>query len=214
MIGIDLFPATDAGFLQLRVKAPIGTRIEQTEELSRQALKLIQSELGDNSIKMSLGYVGLVPSSYPINSVYLWTSGPEEAVVRISIRNGLGSMESIKRKLRDRFYSELPTWIEKKWIDEGVPNDRAKIMAQQLRFSFEPADIINEVMSFGSPTPIEVVVSGPKLADDRAYAMKLYQAMSSLPSLRRSRESGQSLVYLPLKSKPDRQKGCHQRCAG
>lgn len=205
MIGIDLFPATDAGFLQLRVKAPIGTRIEQTEELSRQALKLIQSELGDNSIKMSLGYVGLVPSSYPINSVYLWTSGPEEAVIRVSVRSGLGSMESIKRKLRNRFYAELPSWIEKKWIDEGVPNDRARMLSQQLRFSFEPADIINEVMSFGSPTPIEVVVSGPKLADDRAYAMKLYQAMSALPSLR-DVQIGQSLDYPTIEVKVDRQK--------
>lgn len=205
MIGIDLFPAADAGYLQLRVKAPIGTRIEQTEELSKQALKLIKQELGDNSIKMSLGYIGLVPSSYPINSVYLWTSGPEEAVIRVSVRSGLGSMETIKRKLRDRFYAELPPWIEKKWIEEGVPSDRAKMLAQQLRFSFEPADIINEVMSFGSPTPIEVVVSGPKLADDRAYAMKLYQAMSALPSLR-DVQIGQSLDYPTIEVKVDRQK--------
>ncbi|HQR08779.1 MAG TPA: efflux RND transporter permease subunit [Gemmatales bacterium] len=205
MIGIDLFPTADAGYLQLRVKAPIGTRIEQTEELSKQALKLIRQELGDNSIKMSLGYIGLVPSSYPINSVYLWTSGPEEAVIRVSVRSGLGTMESIKHKLRDRFYTELPPWIEKKWIDEGVPSDRARILAQQLRFSFEPADIINEVMSFGSPTPIEVVVSGPKLADDRAYAQKLYHAMSAIHSLR-DVQIGQSLDYPTIEVKVDRQK--------
>ena len=42
----------------------------------------------------------------------------------------------------------------------------------ELRLSFEPADIINEVMSFGSPTPIDVAVSGPNLADNRAYAEK------------------------------------------
>ena len=41
---------------------------------------------------------------------------------------------------------------------------------QALRFSFEPADIVNEVMSFGSPTPVEVVVHGPNLADDRTFA--------------------------------------------
>ena len=43
-----------------------------------------------------------------------------------------------------------------------------------MRVSFEPADIVNEVMSFGSPTPIEIVVSGPKMADNRAFAEKLY----------------------------------------
>jgi multidrug efflux pump subunit AcrB len=151
MIGIDLFPAADAGYLQLRIKAPVGTRIEQTEVLARQALHLMKQELGEESLKMSLGYVGLVPSSYPINSVYLWTSGPEEAVLRVALRSGLGSMERLKRQLREKFHNTLPAWIEKKWIDEGVPADRAQRMAKELHFSFEPADIVNEVMSFGSP---------------------------------------------------------------
>ena len=52
-----------------------------------------------------------------------------------------------------------------------------------IRLSFEPADIVNEVMSFGSPTPIEVVVSGPKMADNRAYAEKVYRELAKVPSL-------------------------------
>ena len=65
--------------------------------------------------------------------------------------------------------------------DRGTrrPTDRQRV--QGLQFSFEPADIVNEVMSFGSPTPIEVAVSGPDFAQDRAYAEK------SRPSWRRSR---------------------------
>ena len=42
-----------------------------------------------------------------------------------------------------------------------------------VRFSFEPADIVSEVMSFGSPTPVEIAVTGPTLADDRTHAEKL-----------------------------------------
>jgi multidrug efflux pump subunit AcrB len=53
-----------------------------------------------------------------------------------------------------------------------------------LKFSFEPADIVNEVMSFGSPTPVEVAVSGPKLAESRAYADKIRAQMERIPSLR------------------------------
>ena len=41
-----------------------------------------------------------------------------------------------------------------------------------VRFSFEPADIVSEVMSFGSPTPIDVAVSGPNLAENRALCRK------------------------------------------
>ncbi len=205
MIGIDLFPAADAGYLQLRIKAPVGTRIEQTEELARQALHLMKQEVGEESLKMSLGYVGLVPSSYPINSVYLWTSGPEEAVLRVALRSGLGSMERLKRQLREKFQNTLPVWIEKKWIGEGIPADRAQRMAKELHFSFEPADIVNELMSFGSPTPIEVVVSGPKLADNRAHAMKLFEAMQALSSLK-DVQIGQSLDYPTIDVKVDRQK--------
>src|SRR5439155_13579803 len=47
-----------------------------------------------------------------------------------------------------------------------------------------PADIVNEVMSFGSPTPIEVAVSGPKFADNRAYAGKIQAELAKIPSLR------------------------------
>ena len=53
-----------------------------------------------------------------------------------------------------------------------------------LRCSFEPADIINEVMSFGSPSPVEVVVSGPKLADDLAFANKIQRNLEGIPALR------------------------------
>ena len=123
MIGIDLFPAADAGYLQLRVKAPIGTRIEQTEELSKQALKLIEDRnWATTPSRCRWDTSAWFLRAIPINSVYLWTSGPEEAVMRVAVRSGLGSMESIKRRLRERFYAELPIWIEKKWIDEGVPS--------------------------------------------------------------------------------------------
>ena len=63
--------------------------------------------------------------------------------------------------------------MARKWIAEGEPADKVERQVKNLRLSFEPADIVNEVMSFGSPTPIEVVVSGPKMADNRAYAAKI-----------------------------------------
>ena len=53
-----------------------------------------------------------------------------------------------------------------------------------MQFSFEPADIVSEVMSFGSPTPVEVAVSGPNLADDRAYAEKVREELAKVSSLR------------------------------
>ena len=75
----------------------------------------------------------------------------------------------------------------------------------ELRLSFEPADIVNEVMSFGSPTPIEVAVSGPNMADNRAYAEKLRQQLSEIASLR-DLQFAQSLDYPTIDVRIDREK--------
>ena len=74
-----------------------------------------------------------------------------------------------------------------------------------VRFSFEPADIISEVMSFGSPTPIDVAVTGPSLADDRAFAEKLRAELGRIPSLR-DLHYGQSLDYPTINIDLDRER--------
>jgi multidrug efflux pump subunit AcrB len=78
-------------------------------------------------------------------------------------------------------------------------------LVKNLRLSFEPADIVNEVMSFGSPTPIEVVVSSPKMAVNRDYAAKLYETLAKVPSLR-DLQYGQSLSYPTVEVSIDREK--------
>ncbi len=84
LLGIEIFPQVDAGQFQFRLRAPDGTRIEQTEEMTREALDFIAKEVGPENIQITLGYVGIVPSSYPINSVFLWMGGPEESVICVS----------------------------------------------------------------------------------------------------------------------------------
>ena len=73
-----------------------------------------------------------------------------------------------------------------------------------IRLSFEPADIVSEVMSFGSPTPVDVAVTGPNLADDRAFAEKLRNELAEIPSLR-DLHYGQSLDYPTIRIEVDRE---------
>jgi multidrug efflux pump subunit AcrB len=63
-----------------------------------------------------------------------------------------------------------------------------------VQFSFEPSDIVSRVMSFGSPTPVEVAVSGPNLAANRAFADKLRTVLTRIPSLR-DLQFGQAFDY-------------------
>jgi len=189
-LGTEIFPTVDAGQFQLRLRAPDGTRIERTEEIAKQALAVIDEVAGKDpegksKVAISVGYVGLLPSSYPINDIYLWMRGPEEAVLRVELKSGSGvRIEELKHQLRDELPRRLGDWLRQKMLAEGFSEDKVAERVRGLRFSFEPADIVNEVMSFGSPTPIEVAVRGTNFAHNRAYAAKVYEQLAQIRSLR------------------------------
>jgi multidrug efflux pump subunit AcrB len=162
-LGTEIFPTVDAGQFQLRLRAQPGTRIERTEQIALQALDAIKREVGPENVEISLGFVGTPPPNYPINAIYLWSSGSEEAVLQIQLKRKSGiRIEELKEKLRERLSREF----------RGV------------RFSFEPSDIVSRVMSFGAPTPIEAAVSGTNIAEVRRYAEKLQGALARVPTLR------------------------------
>src|SRR4030081_1949762 len=162
-LGTEIFPLVDTGQFQLHLRAPAGTRIERTEQIALQTLDATKRDVGPDNVEISLGFVGTQPPNYPINTIYLWSSGSEEAVLQVELKRGAGiGIEDLKERLRQKLPQELP----------GV------------RFSFEPSDIVSRVMSFGAPTPIEVAVSGPNLADSRQYADKLQAKLAQVPTLR------------------------------
>ena len=183
-LGTEIFPNVDAGQFQLRLRAAQGTRIEQTEEIAKKALEVIQEEAGPNEVAKSLGYVGLIASSYPINTIFLWTSGPEEAVLRVALRENSGvRVEELKKRLREQLPLRLHEWMREPSHREGLTDDEVNERVNGLKFSFEPADVVNEVMSFGSPTPVEVAVSGPNFAHSRPYADMIRVELSKIPAL-------------------------------
>lgn len=187
------------------MRAPTGTRIEQTEAITQEALRFIGEEVGPGNVDITLGYVGVVHSAYPVNGVYLWMGGPHEAVMRVALKPGAVRVDDLKARLRDKLPAHLEAWAARKWKEEGVAADAAERRARDVRLSFEPADIVNEVMSFGSPTPIEVQVAGSKMADNRAYAEKLRQELTKVPSVR-DLQYGQALDYPTVEVRVDREK--------
>lgn len=183
-LGRSVFPVVDAGQFRLRMRAPDGTHIEKSESLAKKALQIIGEELGPENIELTLGYVGMIHSNFPVNAVYQWSRGPEEAILYIDLRDLMPlSDEVMKERVRLRLAKEMP----------------------DVRFSFEPSDIINEVMSFGSPTPIEVVVSGSDFAKNRLFAETLRQELSQVPTLR-DLQLGQSMDYPTVQVNVDREK--------
>jgi len=114
-------------------------------------------------VDVTIGMVGVHNSSFPVNLVHLWNGGPEEGWLAVQLKPGTGiRIEAFRARLRAVLAKELP----------------------DVRLSFEPQDIVTRVMSFGSPTPIEVAVSGPNLAVSKGYAEKILERLQKLPFLR------------------------------
>lgn len=203
-LGQEIFPKVDSGQFQLRLKAPTGTRIEVTEELSNEAVRLLRNMVGKDNLETSVGYVGVAPSSYPINAVYLWTAGPEEAVLRMALRKDSGiRVEALKARLRRELPEKLSAWMRDRMERAGVDAEEASRRSSEIRLSFEPADIINEVMSFGSPTPIEVAIYGPNINDDKAHAAKIREELARIPGVK-DLQYGQAQDYPTVAVKLDR----------
>jgi multidrug efflux pump subunit AcrB len=184
-LGTEIFPVVDSGQFQLRVRGPTGTRIERTEEIAGQVLELIKEEAGPENLEITVGFGGVSPSSYTINTVYLWTGGPEECVLRVALKHGAPiRIEEFKEHLREVLPTRLRQRLAARLREEGLPETLVAERLADLRLSFEPADVVNEVMSFGSPTPVEVVIYGPEIDATRAYTAKVLREMESIPSLR------------------------------
>jgi len=139
-LGTEVFPKVDVGQLQVRLRAPAGSHVDRTEAVALRALEIIKNEVGPRNVEITLGFLGVHGASYPINLIYLWNGGSEEGVIQVQLKPGTRvRISDLQERLRQRFAQELP----------------------DVSFSFEPSDIVSRVMSLGSPTPIEVAVSGP-----------------------------------------------------
>ena len=206
-VGQEISPQVDAGQFQMRVKAPVGTRLEVTEDLTRQALIEIKNILGPDSLKISVAHIGQTAPTFTANAVFLWTSGPDQAVIRISLNQEKRlRTEEVLERLRQELPEKLQSWLAHHLVAaHAVAPDVAEKRAAHVEVSFEPADAINQVMSFGSPTPIEVVISGPNQEDNRQYAEKVKAEMRKIPTLR-DLQFGQAFDYPRIKVEIDRER--------
>jgi multidrug efflux pump subunit AcrB len=204
-LGTSIFPQTDRGLFQLRMKAPTGTRIERTEELAQEATRIIREEAA-GKVQATVGYVGMFPTNYPIQAVHQWTSGPEELLLKVSLVEHSGlNVERFKARLREVLPEKLKSWLINRWREEGVSEQVLTSRAEGLRLSFEPGDLINEVMSFGSPTAVEIQISGPRLPENLAHAKKVFEELKKVRDLR-DLQITQAQDYPTLEVNIDREK--------
>jgi multidrug efflux pump subunit AcrB len=161
-LGREIFPHAPESQFQLRMRAPAGTRIEVTEQMALKTLDEIKRMAGPENVDITLGYVGTYAPSYPVNLIYSWTSGPQEAVLRVQLKGSHMRIPQLEEELRPVLARDFPG----------------------TAFTFESGEIVDQVMDFGSPTPIEVAIQGFNLANDYAYAERVRGELAKLKHLR------------------------------
>jgi multidrug efflux pump subunit AcrB len=181
-LGREIFPQVETGEIQMRLRAPSGTRVEETERVVQRILGSVNDEFGEGTIETSLGFIGVQPSSFPVNTIFLWTSGPHEAVMKVKLAAGANSVE-VKDRLRQR-------------IPELAPGTDV---------TFEAPDLVSQVMSFGAPTPVQIAVTSTNLAENRKYAESLVEQLKGIASLR-DVQLGELLDYPTVQINVDRER--------
>lgn len=160
--GTEIFPKVDVGQAQLRLRLPTGTRVERTEEATKKILSIADS-ISNGNVDITSAFAGTQPPSFPVNYIHLWTSGPNEAIIKINLKKDTGiDIEDFKESMRKSVAKALP---------------KAKI-------SFEPGDMIEQVLNLGSNNPIEIAVLGKNITQSREIAENLTKKLAAIDFLR------------------------------
>jgi multidrug efflux pump subunit AcrB len=155
---------------------------------------------------MSIGYVGLGATNTATNNILLFMRASDDGVLRVRLREHSGiAIADLREKLRKALPEEVIPWLKTLFQRLGYPADEAQALAARFSFGFEPGDIVGTVMSFGSPTPVEVMVIGSERDLVRKHALRVLEEMKKIPSLR-DVQLYQQLDYPTVQVNIDRQK--------
>ena len=146
-LGRDFFPQVDAGEMRLHVRAPPGTRIESTQAYFAQVESTIRKLVGNDQISVILDNIGLPYSGINISLSDSATVGPMDGEILISLNEKHSPTAALTAMLRRELPRRFPGLV----------------------FFFQPADIVDQVLNFGQPAPIDIRVSASDT--DSAYAL-------------------------------------------
>ena len=160
-LGENFFPSVDSGQITLHARPPVGTRIEDASAEFGRIERQIRQVIPPGELASVVDNIGLPVSS--INMVYnnSGTIGYQDGDIYITLQKRHRPTAEYVRKLRE----QLPRSFT------------------GTTFSFPPADIISQILNFGSPTPIDLQVAGKDTAQNQAYAAKLLRDIKRIPGV-------------------------------
>lgn len=160
-LGSNFFPVVDAGQIKLHLRAPTGTRIEETAKLVDRVDKVIRQVIPKHDLDSLVDNIGLPKSGTNLTYSNSGSIGPGDADILISLNEGHRSSNDYIFALRKTLKNKFP----------GVV------------FAFLPADIVNQILNFGLPSPISLQIVGNKIQQNRLYANLLMDKMRKVSGL-------------------------------
>jgi len=160
VLGRDFFPGVDAGQIRLHMRARTGLRIEETARLADQVNQVIRQTIPKNELTTVLDNIGLPYSGINLSYSNAGTIGTSDAEILVQLNQQRGKATSAYiADLRERLPQQFP----------GV------------QFFFQPADIVTQILNFGTPAPIDVQVVGANQRGNYAVAEKLANEIRHIP---------------------------------
>jgi multidrug efflux pump subunit AcrB len=160
-LGRNFFPSVDSGQILMHVRAPVGVRVEKTAQIFANVEGAIRQIIPPADLGTVVDNMGLPVSG--INTAYnnTGTVGSQDGDIQIALNEGHRPTDEYVRVMRERLPREFP----------GVT------------FSFPPADIISQILNFGSPAPIDLQIRGNNLNANYAYADRLLRQVRDVPGV-------------------------------
>jgi multidrug efflux pump subunit AcrB len=157
-LGQDFFPSVDSGQFKLHMRAPTGTRIEETARLCDLVEQYIREQIPPDQIDSIIDNIGLPYSSINLSYSTSAPVGPADADILVSLKSEhrtAGYVHDLRMKLAREFPGTT--------------------------FSFLPADIVSQILNFGLPSPLDIQVVGYNLAANREFADTLLSRIRQVP---------------------------------
>ncbi|GGC80154.1 efflux RND transporter permease subunit [Chelatococcus reniformis] len=160
-LGSNFFPDIDSGEIKLHIRAQTGTRVEATTALASRIEGAIRAVIPPVELRSIVANIGLPISGINVAYGNSGTIGVGDADILISMNEEHGPTAGYVRTLREQLPRQFPGTV----------------------FSFLPADIVSQILNFGSPAPIDLQIAGPNLEANRAFANTLASRMRTVTGL-------------------------------
>jgi CzcA family heavy metal efflux pump len=160
LLGRDFFPKVDAGQIRLHFRARTGLRIEETARLADQVDAVIRETIPPAELQTVLDNIGVPYSGINLSYSNSGTFGTSDAEILVQLKEERGKPTSAYiNELREKLPQRFPG----------------------TQFFFQPADIVTQILNFGTPAPIDVAVTGANQRGNYLIAEKLAKQMRHIP---------------------------------